>query len=379
MSERISIDALVPGMVIVQVTRQNGPVKIRKSGLVSSTAMVQGLAEMGVQEVEIDPEQTVELEPQVQHRTQTQQLLRGAHDKTAGLDTQLSEQFNRSLFLPTVQGLPSAGKMFVRSVTAYLVIALAGAGIGFAAGTAGNWWPGLWSSGAGSSAQTAAPAEDKTERQPKPSVPDSKKPVEAANISPAPQSPTPPASEAPAADNALPASNTPSDANDSSPSDVEGRAPEPASNTAKANTAGSQSTAAQPADEYEGKVLNAPQQAADGQVPQALLERFNQALEELDNQTPAERRQAQPKVSVSNDIQRIDQLPVRLLTRLPTMKFSAHMYASSPSERWVRVNGKQLTEGDWIDDKVRIINIEGQRVVLEFEDETFYMRALTDW
>lgn len=379
MSERISIDALVPGMVIVQVTRQNGPVKIRKSGLVSSTAMVQGLAEMGVQEVEIDPEQTVELEPQVQHRTQTQQLLRGAHDKTAGLDSQLSEQFNRSLFLPTVQGLPSAGKRFVRSLTAYLIIALAGAGIGFAAGTAGSWWPALWSSGIGGSEQTAAPAKDKKEPQATSSVPDSKKPVEAADESPAPQSPTPPPSEPPVADKALSARNTPSDASNSAPSETEARAPEPASNTAKKDAANSQSAIAKPADEYEGKVLNAPQQASEGQVPQALLERFNQALEELDSQTPAERRQAQPKVSVSNDIQRVDQLPVRLLTRLPAMKFSAHMYASSPSERWVRVNGKQLTEGDWIDDKVRIINIEGQRVVLEFEDETFYMRALTDW
>lgn len=376
MSERISIDALVPGMVIVQVTRQNGPVKIRKSGLVSSTAMVQGLAEMGVQEVEIDPEQTVELEPQVQHRTQTQQLLRGAHDKTAGLDSQLSEQFNRSLFLPTVQGLPSAGKMFVRSVTAYLVIALAGAGIGFAAGTAGSWWPALWSAGAGSSEQTAAPAKDKKEPQATPSVPDSK---EAASESPTSQPAAPPASESPPANNALPANNTLSDASNSAPSEAEAKAPEPASNTANKDAANSQSATAKPADEYEGKVLNAPQQAAEGQVPQALLERFNQALEELDSQTPAERRQAQPKVSVSNDIQRVDQLPVRLLTRLPAMKFSAHMYASSPSERWVRVNGKQLTEGDWIDDKVRIINIEGQRVVLEFEDETFYMRALTDW
>ena len=63
MSNIVAIENLQPGMVIVQITKQNGPVKIRKSGLVSSDAMVQGLSEMGVQELEIDPEQTVEVAP----------------------------------------------------------------------------------------------------------------------------------------------------------------------------------------------------------------------------------------------------------------------------------------------------------------------------
>ncbi len=82
MSNIVAIENLMPGMVIVQITKQNGPVKIRKSGLVTSDAMVQGLSEMGVQEVEIDPEQTVEIAPAVHHRTQTQALLRGEHDTT---------------------------------------------------------------------------------------------------------------------------------------------------------------------------------------------------------------------------------------------------------------------------------------------------------
>ena len=106
MSNIVAIENLMPGMVIVQITKQNGPVKIRKSGLVTSDAMVQGLSEMGVQEVEIDPEQTVEIAPAVHHRTQTQALLRGEHDTTAKFDKSLNEQFNRSLFLPTVEGLP---------------------------------------------------------------------------------------------------------------------------------------------------------------------------------------------------------------------------------------------------------------------------------
>ena len=84
---------------------------------------------MGVQEVEIDPEQTVEIAPAVHHRTQTQALLRGEHDTTAKFDKSLNEQFNRSLFLPTVEGLPSAWKRKQH----FAVVILGGACIGFTA------------------------------------------------------------------------------------------------------------------------------------------------------------------------------------------------------------------------------------------------------
>ena len=112
MSSIIAIENVKPGMVIIQITKQNGPVKIRKSGLVSSDAMVQGLSEMGVQEVEIDPEQTVEVATPTHHRTQTQALLRGQHDTSARFDKSLNDQFNRSLFLPTVESLPSSFSLY---------------------------------------------------------------------------------------------------------------------------------------------------------------------------------------------------------------------------------------------------------------------------
>lgn len=126
MSNLVAIAQLKPGMVILSITQQNGPVKIRKSGLVTSDAMVQGLMEMGVQEVEIDPEQTVEIAPTTQHRTQTQALLRGDRDTNAQIDNTLSEQFNRSLFLPTVQGLPSVWKRYGKDAAVYAVLIVGG-------------------------------------------------------------------------------------------------------------------------------------------------------------------------------------------------------------------------------------------------------------
>ncbi|WP_334019268.1 general secretion pathway protein GspB [Alteromonas sp. S015] len=427
MSNIVAIENLTPGMVIVQITKQNGPVKIRKSGLVTSDAMVQGLAEMGVQEVEIDPEQTVEIAPAVHHRTQTQALLRGEHDTTAKFDKSLNEQFNRSLFLPTVEGLPSAWKLYTKQVAFFAVVILGGLCIGFSAATAKRWWPML-----------TAPSSE--------SAADSESPVSQAEASGGASTLTTAQSsnEAPGTSNNKSeqassntqgsgrsaglneAANTAANANISN-----GAAAQPGTqsnnmvnNQSVGNLAATQSTdlvagpntnpntadtqnrynnevsqrsGGEPSNgyernsstdsrqieasgDYEGKVLNEAAPQSDVSVSPELMARFNAAVEALDsnaqNNAPPDE---QTRVTVKDELLRVDQLPVRLLTRLPTMNFSAHMYASRPSDRWVRVNGRQIGEGDWIADKVQIVNIEAQRVVLSFEDELFTMAALTDW
>ena len=152
------------------------------------------------------------------------------------------------------------------------------------------------------------------------------------------------------------------------------------SNNDSARNSSTNSRQTASSDEYEGKVLNEESSQSDVSVSPELMARFNAAVAALDSKAedgaPAEE---QTRVTVKDELPRVDQLPVRLLTRLPTMNFSAHMYASRPADRWVRVNGRQIGEGDWIADRVQIVNIEAQRVVLSFEGELFTMAALTDW
>ena len=83
--------------------------------------------------------------------------------------------------------------------------------------------------------------------------------------------------------------------------------------------------------------------------------------------------------SSSEDVPRVDQLPAWIMNRLPSMAFSAHMYASIDSERWVRVNGTRMVEGDKIDGIIEIVRIEPQHVILNYSGQTFSMAALTDW
>ena len=427
MSNIVAIENLVPGMVIVQITKQNGPVKIRKSGLVTSDAMVQGLSEMGVQEVEIDPEQTVEIAPTVHHRTQTQALLRGEHDTTAKFDKSLNEQFNRSLFLPTVEGLPSAWKLYTKQVALFAVVILGGLCIGFSAATAKRWWPMLTApasvpvadsessvsqveASGGASALTTTQSSNEA-----PGTSSNKSEQVSSNIQGSGQSAglnetantavnanvsngvaAQQGTQANAMVNNQSAGNLAATQNtdlgavpNKNPittgtqnrynNDISQRSgAEPSSGYERSSSTDSRQT--ETSGNYEGKVLNEAASQSDVSVSPELMARFNAAVEALDSKaqdnTPAE---AQARVKVKDELPRVDQLPVRLLTRLPTMNFSAHMYASRPADRWVRVNGRQIGEGDWIADRVQIVNIEAQRVVLAFEDEIFTMAALTDW
>ena len=392
MSNIVAIENLMPGMVIVQITKQNGPVKIRKSGLVTSDAMVQGLSEMGVQEVEVDPEQTVEIAPAaaVHHRTQTQALLRGEHDTSATFDKSLNEQFNRSLFLPTVEGLPSAWKLYTKQVALFAVVILGGLCIGFSAATAKRWWPMLTAPSAvpmtasEASAPKGGESEDASELAATQNG--SETPTTSENQSqqslPTDQTGTQSVSSNVSKDQAsvIVANTTPSSEAVIDPDTQPDVVGNNQTDNNLAATKDENSSEALSSQDYEGKVLNETASQSDVSVSPELVARFNAAVAALDSKaqddTPVEE---ESRVTVKNDIPRVDQLPVRLLTRLPTMNFSAHMYASRPADRWVRVNGRQLGEGDWIADKVQVINIEAQKVVLSFEDELFTMAALTDW
>ncbi|APE05056.1 MAG: general secretion pathway protein GspB [Alteromonas sp.] len=408
MSSIIAIENVKPGMVIIQITKQNGPVKIRKSGLVSSDAMVQGLSEMGVQEVEIDPEQTVEVATPTHHRTQTQALLRGQHDTSARFDKSLNDQFNRSLFLPTVESLPSSFSLYAKQALTFAVVIVGGLALGFTAATKSYWWPALSASFSEPSTSPVAnvnnaqKSDDLKEASANSTEGDSASNGAIDNSGQMPWQGTERISE-PTTDKSTDKStyNSIEQASESTPAGTQVAASNANRNTSNPNSSNTTSsnsstpevnnelltqaplpdngTSKDVTNEYEGKVLNESEDSGKIEVSPELMARFNAAVEALDDKTSSANAEPETKVKVRDDTLRVDQLPVRLLTRLPTMNFSAHMYASNPRDRWVRVNGRQLSEGDWIADKVQIINIEAQRVVLAFEDEIFTMAALTDW
>jgi general secretion pathway protein B len=342
MLKQIQIQDLQPGMVIVRITAQNGPVKIKKAGLVTSLDMVQGLIEMGIQQVEVDPDQTVEVYEEVDaptiKKSATIRMLESNKVTHTRIDDGLSEQFHRSLFLPSVQDIPSVWQFYTKRYLLAVFIAIGGLSLGW---TLANYQQIL------------------TLLSPKPDTP-------VASVS-APVPAVVTLVTVPRDNKTEPSVKV--DKPQNTHAEVIEKTP-----VQKVAAIGDIETSSVPNDVIE-TTTSAPE--PEPQISADVLARFRKAITEVadspDTPAPIE------SVPSSADVPRIDQLPAWVMTRLPSMAFSVHMYASIESERWVRVNGTRMVEGDKIDGSIEIVRIEPQHVILNYSGQTFSMAALTDW
>ena len=77
--------------------------------------------------------------------------------------------------------------------------------------------------------------------------------------------------------------------------------------------------------------------------------------------------------------QDINQLDDLLQRQLPSLRFEAHVYASDAKQRWIKVNGKDLQQGQWVTADLQVKEILPQYVVLQFNQVQFSVEALADW
>lgn len=113
----------------------------------------------------------------------------------------------------------------------------------------------------------------------------------------------------------------------------------------------------------------------DMQVSDELRDKFSQALK-------ATEQPARNTTSIRTHdapAQDISMLDSQLLRQIPPLRFDAHVYATSAAQRWVKVNGKTLQEGQWVTSDIRIREITPQYVLLELGNQLFSMAALTEW
>lgn len=110
------------------------------------------------------------------------------------------------------------------------------------------------------------------------------------------------------------------------------------------------------------------------EVSSELRDKFASALKatEQSGRNPARRTNDAPAVDIS-------ELDISLRQQIPALRFDAHVYATTPSQRWVKVNGKTLQEGQWVTADIRIKEITPQFVLLQQGNQLFSMAALSAW
>lgn len=110
-------------------------------------------------------------------------------------------------------------------------------------------------------------------------------------------------------------------------------------------------------------------------VPTALKNAFARAIEDTQN---TQTHQITQGTKNSSYAEPIELLPDALLALIPQIKYQAHIYSSSPDKRWVKLNNRELYEGDRMGD-FRILEITPEQTVLSFDDYEFSLKALQDW
>lgn len=104
-----------------------------------------------------------------------------------------------------------------------------------------------------------------------------------------------------------------------------------------------------------------------------LAQRFNKVLSEMENE------QAKPKPDVVLHPKPLTRYPQWYQDLVPPLNFSEHIYSSKLNESRVRVNNQVVKEGELINDRMRIVKIEPQQVIIQLQERQFSLPALSSW
>lgn len=358
-----SISELQPGMMVSKVVTQNGPVKIRKVGMIRSPEMIKGLKEMGVSELEVDLEQSIGIvnpdiaEDEKPTITPTQQLLRDER-QTAQANPDSGPHYHRSLFMPSVETLPSPWRLYGKNVSILMLLIVGGICLGWNIAHIGQWI---------SLAQTNDYVQVDLPNTPfTPTAAKERESKGKAQLDIEPSDVQMAANKANMQDDADELASTAKA--EEPPPMILGYRPEQDLDSNDLQDLASSDA---------GEILAKPSADRPVEVSSDLLKRVNSAIVEIDK--APEDNDVSSELPDYSDLPRIDQLSIAMQTEIPSMQFSAHFYSSQRVNRWVRVNGRKLVEGDFIAEELQIINIEPQTVILSFKDEVFTMNAMTDW
>jgi general secretion pathway protein A len=113
---------------------------------------------------------------------------------------------------------------------------------------------------------------------------------------------------------------------------------------------------------------------AEAGVSDELLASFQSAIEH----TKQSDHSRENVVAGSSELIPLAQMPNWVQDGVPSLAFEMHLYASD-GQGWVRVNGRDRYEGDYISRELLLNEILPQRVVLSFRGEKFTMSALSTW
>lgn len=117
----------------------------------------------------------------------------------------------------------------------------------------------------------------------------------------------------------------------------------------------------------------------DGVSP-ALAKRFMQAVaaegQGVDTSTPEIQPQSQ---SAAPDASPLATLPASISGRVPPLRYSSHVFSSTPANRVITLNGRDYHEGSEVMPGLTLLSIQAEASIFRIDGQSFSLPALTDW
>ena len=117
------------------------------------------------------------------------------------------------------------------------------------------------------------------------------------------------------------------------------------------------------------------------EVPDELKAAFEQAVADLDaaQQDPLADFDRGIQVETDSTLTDINDLSNQERAVLPQIFYQMHIFASEPSQRWIKVNDKTLHEGEYLTKNLKLVEIRQDVVVWETTYRRFSQVALQDY
>ncbi|KGY13747.1 general secretion pathway protein GspB [Vibrio tubiashii] len=131
---------------------------------------------------------------------------------------------------------------------------------------------------------------------------------------------------------------------------------------------------APPASSHQGGAVSSSDDLLAGldlsQLSPELAQRFESALNSETEQVQSQRNEQASNLSHQAE---------RWYGKLPAMNFQTHVYSSKANKRWVKINGVEYKQGDWVNSDIELVAIEPQSCLIRFRRELIRVPALYDW
>lgn len=120
------------------------------------------------------------------------------------------------------------------------------------------------------------------------------------------------------------------------------------------------------------------------QVPEKLKASFAKAVEasqnqRLENGNTQDKTNFTVSLTANNHLPLLSEMSTLQTEGIPNMEYQMHIFASDINQRWVRINGKTLYEGQALTSNLTLLEIKQDKIIWRFNDKKFGQLALVDF